>query len=65
MPRIRGHTALAGAPQSPPPLPVTAWTWNAWGLCNSAGNDLILDNAGTPTSTFGEGFRAHLLTQQP
>jgi hypothetical protein len=42
-----------------------AWTWNAWGLCNSVGNDLILDNAGTPTTTYGEGFRGHLLTQQP
>src|SRR6185503_13874492 len=37
-------------------LGYAAWTWNAWGLCNSSGNDLILDNAGTPTSTFGEGF---------
>jgi endoglucanase len=46
-------------------LGYAAWTWNAWGLCNSSGNDLILDNAGTPTSTFGAGFRAHLLTQQP
>jgi hypothetical protein len=42
-----------------------AWTWNAWGGCNSGGNVLILDIAGTPTSTYGEGFRAHLLTQQP
>ena len=46
-------------------LGYAAWTWNAWGLCNSSGNDLILDNAGTPTSTFGSGFKAHLLTQQP
>jgi len=46
-------------------LGYAAWTWNAWGLCNSSGNDLILDNAGTPTSTFGAGFKAHLLTQQP
>jgi hypothetical protein len=46
-------------------LGYAAWTWNAWGLCNSSGNDLILDNAGTPTSTFGEGFKAHLLMQQP
>jgi aryl-phospho-beta-D-glucosidase BglC (GH1 family) len=44
-------------------LGYAAWTWNAWGLCNSSGNDLILDNAGTPTSSFGEGFKAHLLTQ--
>ena len=42
-----------------------AWTWNAWGGCNSGGNVLILDIAGAPTSTYGEGFRAHLLTQQP
>ncbi len=46
-------------------LGYAAWTWNAWGACNSVGNVLILDNAGTPTSTYGEGFRAHLLTQQP
>ena len=42
-----------------------AWTWNPWGVCNSVGNVLILDTNGTPTATFGEGFRAHLLTQQP
>jgi len=42
-----------------------AWTWNPWGVCNSVGNVLILDWAGTPTSTFGEGFRAHLRTQRP
>lgn len=42
-----------------------AWTWNPWGVCNSVGNVLILDWAGTPTSTFGAGFRTHLLTQQP
>jgi endoglucanase len=42
-----------------------AWTWNPWGVCNSVGNVLILDWNGTPTSTFGEGFRAHLLTQKP
>jgi endoglucanase len=41
------------------------WTWNPWGVCNSVGNVLILDWAGNPTSTFGEGFRAHLTTQQP
>jgi endoglucanase len=46
-------------------LGYAAWTWNAWGVCNSAGNDLILDNAGTPTATFGSGFKAHLLTQHP
>ncbi|MFD0330426.1 glycoside hydrolase family 5 protein [Streptacidiphilus monticola] len=42
-----------------------AWTWNPWGVCGSSGNDLITDWSGTPTSTFGEGFKAHLLTQQP
>jgi hypothetical protein len=26
---------------------------------------LINDYSGSPTSTFGEGFRAHLLTQNP
>jgi hypothetical protein len=41
------------------------WTWNPWGVCNSVGNVLILDWAGTPTSTFGQGYRSHLLTQQP
>ena len=42
-----------------------AWTWNPWGVCNSSGNDLITDWNGTPTSTFGEGYKAHLLTQNP
>jgi endoglucanase len=43
-----------------------AWTWNPWGVCNSQGNVLINDYVpGTPTSTFGEGFKAHLLTQNP
>jgi hypothetical protein len=42
-----------------------AWTWNPWGVCNSVGNVLITDWNGTPTSTFGEGFKAHLLTQNP
>jgi hypothetical protein len=42
-----------------------AWTWNPWGVCASSGNDLITDWNGTPTSTFGEGFKAHLLTQNP
>jgi len=41
----------------------TAWTWNPWG-CGS-GNVLITDYNGTATSTFGEGFKAHLLTQHP
>ncbi|HCT78101.1 MAG TPA: cellulose-binding protein [Micromonosporaceae bacterium] len=40
-----------------------AWTWNPWGC--SQGNVLVNDYTGTPTSTFGEGFRAHLLTQNP
>jgi endoglucanase len=40
-----------------------AWTWNPWGC--SQGNVLINDYTGTPTSTFGEGFKAHLLTQHP
>ena len=44
-------------------LGYAGWTWNAWGGCNSGGNVLILDNAGTPTPTFGEGFKAHLLSQ--
>jgi hypothetical protein len=26
---------------------------------------LISDYSGTPTSTYGEGFKAHLLTQNP
>jgi endoglucanase len=42
-----------------------AWTWNPWGVCSSSGNDLITDWAGTATSTFGEGFKAHLLTVNP
>jgi endoglucanase len=42
-----------------------AWTWNPWGVCPSNGNVLINDFAGTPTSTYGEGFKAHLLTQNP
>jgi hypothetical protein len=42
-----------------------AWTWNPWGVCGSSGNDLITDWDGTPTSTYGEGFKAHLLTQNP
>jgi len=46
-------------------LGYAAWTWNPWGVCNSVGNVLILDWAGTPTATFGAGFRSHLLLQQP
>ena len=30
-----------------------------------SGNVLITDYNGTPTSTYGEGFKAHLLTQSP
>lgn len=39
----------------------TAWTWNPWGC--SGGNVLIEDWDGTPTSTYGEGIRDHLLAQ--
>jgi aryl-phospho-beta-D-glucosidase BglC (GH1 family) len=41
------------------------WTWNPWGVCGSNGNVLITDWNGTPTSTYGEGYKAHLLTQNP
>ncbi|MEU1495816.1 cellulase family glycosylhydrolase [Streptomyces sp. NPDC005776] len=41
----------------------TAWTWNPWGC--SGGNVLIEDWNGTPTSTYGDGFKAHLLSQTP
>lgn len=44
-------------------LGYTAWTWNPWGC--SGGNVLIQDYAGTPTSTYGEGFKAHLLSVTP
>nr|MDT0658982.1 cellulase family glycosylhydrolase [Micromonospora sp. DSM 115978] len=44
-------------------LGYTAWTWNPWGC--TGGNVLITDYAGTPTSTYGEGVKAHLLTQNP
>jgi endoglucanase len=40
-----------------------AWTWNPWGC--GQGNVLITDYTGTATSTYGEGFKAHLLTQNP
>jgi len=40
-----------------------AWTWNPWGC--TQGNVLITDYNGTPTAGFGEGFKAHLLTQNP
>ncbi len=42
-----------------------AWTWNPWGVCDTYGNVLITDWNGTPTATFGEGYKAHLLTQHP
>jgi endoglucanase len=42
-----------------------AWTWNAWGICPGGGNVLIDDFAGTPTGTYGQGFKAHLLSVQP
>jgi endoglucanase len=42
-------------------LGYTAWTWNPWGICGSSGNVLIEDYAGTPTQTYGEGYKAHLL----
>jgi hypothetical protein len=41
----------------------TAWTWNPWGC--TGGNVLIQDYTGTPTQTFGEGVKAHLLTVDP
>ncbi len=41
----------------------TAWTWNPWGC--SQGSVLITDYNGTPTSTYGEGYKAHLLTENP
>jgi endoglucanase len=44
-------------------LGYTAWTWNPWGC--GQGNVLIQDYAGTPTPTYGEGFRAHLLAVRP
>ena len=46
-------------------LGYTAWTWNPWGC--GQGNVLIEDYSGTPTQTYGAGYRAHLLTvaQEP
>ncbi len=41
----------------------TAWTWNPWGC--SGGSVLITDWNGTPTSTYGEGVREHLLALNP
>jgi hypothetical protein len=40
-----------------------AWTWDPWGC--SGGSVLIQDWNGTPTVTYGQGFKAHLLTQNP
>ena len=40
-----------------------AWTWNPWGC--SGGNVLIQAYDGTPTVTYGQGYKAHLLTQNP
>ncbi|MFI9817694.1 cellulase family glycosylhydrolase [Saccharothrix variisporea] len=40
-----------------------AWTWTPWG-CTS-GAVLIKDWAGTPEPGIGEGYKAHLLTQDP
>lgn len=41
-------------------LGYSAWTWNPWGC--GGGNVLIEDYSGTPTQTYGEGYRAHLLS---
>ncbi|MGH7436632.1 MAG: cellulose-binding protein, partial [Polyangiaceae bacterium] len=37
------------------------WTWNNWS-CGS-GPSLVTDFLGTPTTSFGEGFKTHLLAQ--
>jgi hypothetical protein len=39
------------------------WTWTPWGC--STGAVLIRDWAGTPEPGIGEGYKAHLLTQNP
>ncbi|PRY36654.1 cellulase family glycosylhydrolase [Umezawaea tangerina] len=44
-------------------LGYTAWTWNPWGC--TQGNVLIQDYNGTPSTGYGEGFRAHLLAVTP
>lgn len=44
-------------------LSYLAWTWNPWG-CTS-GAVLIRDWAGTPEPGLGEGYRAHLRSQNP
>ena len=41
-------------------LGYTAWTWNPWGC--GQGNVLIEDYNGTPTQTYGAGYRSHLLS---
>jgi endoglucanase len=41
-------------------LGYTAWTWNPWGC--GQGNVLIEDYSGTPTQTYGAGYRSHLLS---
>ncbi|WP_307837795.1 cellulase family glycosylhydrolase [Paractinoplanes rishiriensis] len=40
-----------------------AWTWSPWGC--STGAVLIKDYSGTPEPGIGEGYKAHLLTQDP
>jgi arabinogalactan endo-1,4-beta-galactosidase len=37
-----------------------AWTWDPWGC--SSGSVLISDWNGTPTQTFGQGYKDHLVT---
>ncbi|KOV90229.1 cellulase family glycosylhydrolase [Nocardia sp. NRRL S-836] len=44
-------------------LSYLAWTWNPWGC--SSGAVLIKDWNGTPEAGVGEGFKAHLLGQDP
>ncbi len=44
-------------------LSYLAWTWNPWGC--TQGGVLIKDWNGTPEPGIGEGYKAHLLTQDP
>lgn len=44
-------------------LSYLAWTWNPWGC--TTGAVLIKDWSGTPEPGIGEGYKAHLLTQDP
>ncbi|GAB3426893.1 cellulase family glycosylhydrolase [Flindersiella endophytica] len=44
-------------------LSYLAWTWNPWGC--TGGAVLITDWNGTPEPGIGEGYKAHLLTQDP